>query len=198
MVDFQTRALFTTETFVKGLNWHLPPEVRVRGAWDTSLDFNSRRDAVSRVYRYTLLNARWPSALLRDFSHHVPQPLDVEIIGEAAGYLHGTHDFSAFTVSLPPRRTTVRRVRRWDVWREGELVLIESEANGFLPHQIRRTNGLLVEIGLGRLPVERIKAIIDGTLKEPVQAPLLPAKGLCLMNVNYREFPGAEDFDEAR
>jgi len=197
-VDFQTRALFTTETFVKGLNWHLPTDVRVRGAWDTSQDFNSRRDAVSRVYQYTLLNARWPSALLRDFSHHVPQPLDVEIMQEAAGCLRGTHDFSAFTVALPQRRSAVRRVRRWDVRREGELVLIESEANGFLPHQIRRTNGLLVEIGLGRLPLERIRGIIDATLKEPVQGPLLPPKGLCLMKVNYRECPGVEEVHETR
>lgn len=197
-MDFQTCAHLTAETFAKGLNWHLPRDVRVRGTWDTSPDFNSRKDAISRVYQYTLLNSRWPSALLRNFSHHVPKPLDVNVMREAACYLRGTHDFSAFTVPLPDRRSTVRRVCRWDVVQEGELVFIESEANGFLPHQIRRTNGLLVEIGLGRLPVESIKEIIDGTLKERVHSPLLPPKGLCLMKVKYREFPGVEDVHETR
>ena len=59
-------------------------------------------------------------------------------------------------------------------------MLIEAEASGFLPHQIRRTNGILVEIGLGRSSVEVIKAMIDGTLRELKNCPSLPAKGAML------------------
>ena len=151
------------------------------------IGFNSRRDAAGRVYRYTLLNSEWPSALLRDFSHWVASPLDLSRMKEAASHLPGTHDLAAFTVPLPPEKSAVRCIRRWDIWREGELVLIEAEANGFLPHQIRRTNGILVEIGLGRLPSGVIKAIMDGTIRELNHSPSLPAKGLCLMSVSYPE-----------
>ena len=193
MVDFLIQAPYTTETFIKALNWYLPQDIKVRGACYTPLGFNSRKDAISRVYRYTLLNARWPSALMRDFSHWISTPLDVARMREAAASLPGSHDFSAFTVLLPPGRSPVRQVERWDVWREGELVLIEAEANGFLPHQIRRTNGTLAEIGLGRSSVEMIKEIIDGTLRELKHSPSLPAKGLCLMRVNYRNFPFGDD-----
>ena len=188
VVDFLTMAPYVADTFVKGLNWYLPPDIRVRGARDTSLDFHSRKDAVSRVYRYTLLNAKWPSALLRGFSHWVSAPLDISRIGEAASYLPGLHDFSALTVSPSPRVRTVRRVDRWDVWKEGELVLFEAQANGFLLHQIRRTNGLLIEIGLGRVPTEVLKGVIDGTMKLN-ECTSVPAKGLCLMRVNYQKDP---------
>ena len=199
VVDFLTQAPYTTETFINALNWYLPLDIRIRGASHVLLDFNSRKDAVSRVYRYTLLNARWPSALLRDFFHWIANPLDVSRIKEAAGYLLGTHDFSALTVALPPGRSAVRRVKRWDVWREGEQVLIEAEANGFLRHQIRRTNGILVEVGLGRLSVDVIKEMIEGaphpesTLKELKHYPSLPAKGLCLMKVNYLNINFGDD-----
>ena len=66
VVDFLTHAPYTTETFVNALNWHLPPDIKVRGAYQVSPDFSSRKDALGRTYRYTLLNARWPSALLRE------------------------------------------------------------------------------------------------------------------------------------
>ena len=185
VVDFISRSPHPTETFVNALNWYLPPDIRVRGAFETPLGFNSRKDAVSRTYRYTVLNARWPSALMRDFSLWVASPLNVARMAEAANCLVGSHDFSSLTVSLPPGRSPVRRVDRWEVWREGEMVFIEAEANGFLPHQIRRTGGLLVKIGSDSLPVSVMIEMIDGTFEEPKPFPSLPAKGLCLMRVNY-------------
>ena len=193
VVDFVTRAPYTTETFINALNWYLPSDIRVRGACGVPLDFNSRKEAVSRVYRYTVFNARWPSALLRDFCHWVSAPLDMSLMKEAAGYLVGSHDFSALASRLPPRRSPVRRVKRWDVWQEGELALIEAEASSFLPHQIRRTNGILLGIGLGRLNVEVMKEILNGTVKDLKHCPSLPAKGLCLIRVNYPDFPLSVD-----
>ena len=187
VVDFLTQAVYPPETFARALNWHLPPDIRVRGVWEASPDFHARFKAVSRVYRYSIWNDRWPSALWRDYSHWVTSSLDVEKMVEAASHLPGSHDFSVLAVSLPPDRSGVRNVKRWDVWREGSLVHIEAEADGFLPHQVRRTNGILVEVGLGRLSPEVITHIIDGTSKEIKNCPPLPARGLCLRKVHYSE-----------
>ena len=185
VVDFLTHALYTTETFLKALNWYLPPAIKVREVWQVSPDFNSRKNAVSRVYRYTVVNARSASAILRGFSHWVREPLDVDRMREAAGSLVGVHDFSALAASLPPDRSGIRTVYRWDIRREEEMVLIDSEANGFLPHQIRRTNGLLMQIGLGRMNQDVIRGIVEGEIPELLNCPAVPAKGLCLMKVNY-------------
>ena len=187
VLDFVTCARYTTETFIKAMNWYLPPDIRVREAWRAHMEFNSRRDAVTRIYRYTLSNTRSPPALLRSFSHWVSTSLDVAVMGRAAGHLLGIHDFSALAGPLPPERSSVRRVERWDVWREGELVLIEAEANGFLPHQIRRTNGILVDIGRGRLRADVLKELMDGKINGMKHCPLLLAKGLCLAKVHYPE-----------
>ena len=199
VVDFLTRSSHATETFIKALNWHLPTDIRVRGAWDAGLDFNSRKDAISRVYRYTLLNARWQSALLRTTSCWVRASLDIAKMNEAAEHLRGTHDFSALTLALPPGMSGIRRVYRWEVWREGEMVLIETEGNSFLRNQVRKTNGLLVEIGRGQLPAEIMRKVVNGAAEELDHVPSLPAKGLCLMKVNYRGLLcGSEREDETQ
>ena len=187
VVDFLTDAPYSIDTFPRALNAHLPEDIRVRGAAQVGLEFDSRRCAVSRVYQYTVLNARWPSALLRNYAHWVPRALDVSRMREAAEHLRGTKDFSALTAPLPPERSPVRRVARWEVRGVGDTVVIEAEADGFLPHQIRRTNGVLVEVGLGKLETDVTKRLTDGSLRELRNCPSLPAKGLCLMRVVYPE-----------
>jgi tRNA pseudouridine38-40 synthase len=198
VVDFLTAAPYTIDIFIRALNFQLPPDIRVRGAFQVDLEFDSRRRALSRVYLYTLLNARWPSALLRNYSYWVEAPLEVSRMQAAAGYLRGTHDFSALTSPLPPDKSGVRRVERWDVMRKGDRVLIEAEANGFLRHQIRRTNGILVQIGLGRLAIDALKTVTDGPARELKYCPTLPARGLCLVGVKYPNLTTAEADYETR
>ena len=189
VIDFLASASFTTETFLRGMNSYLPVDIKVRGSSEASLDFHSRKDATSRVYRYTVLAGQSPSPILREFSHWIRPPLDVISMVQAAGSLVGTHDFSALAAPLVSGRSGVRRVDRWDVWSDGELVLMEVEASSFLPHQVRKTSSVLLEIGLGRLEPMALQHIINGNMDVPSRCAYLPAKGLCLMAVKYKDFP---------
>ena len=194
VVDFLTSATFTTDTFLRGLNSYLPPDIKVRASHEVGLDFNARKDAASRVYRYTLLSSASPSPLLREFSHWVRDPLDVDVMVQAAGALVGTHDFSVLAAPLLPGRGGVRTVYCWDVWRREESVFLEVGADGFLPHQVRRTSSVILETGLGRLEPGAVKGILEGSTEVPNGCPYLPAKGLCLMAVNYKNFPPEEQW----
>ena len=185
VVDFNTAALYSAETFTNALNSYLPRDIRVQWAAEVSQEFSSRRWAVSRVYRYTVANTKWPPALERDFMGWVTGPLDVKAMGEAADSLKGSHDFSIFSGALRPGRSPVRQVERWEVWRKGEMVNIEAEANAFLPHQVLRTNGLLVEIGRGRLPIDTVRRLIEEGHGGELRWRSLSARGLCLMEVKY-------------
>ena len=78
---------------------------------------------------------------------------------------------------------------RWDVWRDDEAVIFECEANGFLKHQIRRANGLLLEVGKGRRPACVVNEVLAGKCPDPMEWQSIPAHGLCLMKVTYPEFP---------
>jgi tRNA pseudouridine38-40 synthase len=194
---FTTGARHDADTFVRALNALLPEDIVVRGAVEAPEEFDPRRQAVSRTYRYLFWNAPHRSALWRRRAWHVRVPLDVNVMVREAASLCGEHDFASFGAALPPGRGTVRRMFRAEVQRQGPLVTLEMEATAFLPHQVRRTAGALVEIGAGRLP--------GGTfahwLEEPrigLAGPAAPPHGLCLVWVRYDNlpaFPGAHNVE---
>ena len=115
----------------------------------------------------------------------------------AAKSLLGKQDFRVFSAGLPAEKSAVRQVERWDVWKEGESkIVIEAEANGFLRHQIRKVNAMLIEVGKGRLPEDSIARTLRGD--EPAGATIQPPHGLCLMKVSYPgEWPDEEDREES-
>lgn len=189
VVDFLTEAPLSSDVFLRGLNSYLPADIKVRGSYEVGHDFHSRRSALSRRYRYTFLNRPTPSPLVREFSQWVRDPLNVTPMNDAARHLIGLHDFAPVAGVLPSGQSTIRNVLRWELWRDGELVLMEAQANGFLPHQIRRVGALLLEVGLGRLEPDAVQNVLSGQTTMPAWCAALPARGLCLMSVEYNDFP---------
>jgi tRNA pseudouridine38-40 synthase len=189
VVDFQTSASHPIDRWVKALNFYLPWDIKVKAAYLAPAAFNARRSALSRTYRYIILNDFTPSPLLEKHAAWIKEPLDWQAMDRATKALIGAHDFSAFSGPLPPRRTPVRRVMRWDVRKEGKLVTIEAKANAFLPHQILRTNGILAQVGKGRLSEDIITNMLAGSIMKPVKVSPLPSKGLTLIEVEYSNFP---------
>ena len=186
VVDFLTVSRHPVERFPAALNYFLAEDIRVLRASQVDEKFHSRRSASSRVYRYRMLVRREPSALLRHTHLWVRESVDADRIAEAARALTGTHDFRTIAPSHPKDRSAVRKVSRWEATREGEAVVIECEANGFLKQQIRKANGILLEIGKGNRPVELMQRVLEGYGAE-VHIPVLPARGLCLIEVKYPE-----------
>ena len=195
VVDFVSGSRHSAETFVRALNHYLPEDIRVVKCGEVGADFNSRRDAESRVYHYQIWNQESPPALYRKHSHWIREPLAIERMNQAAGDLVGVHDFRAFAPSHPRDRSSVRQVYRWEASAGKEIegtIVITCEANGFMQRQIRRTNAVLVEIGKGKLPTDAIATILassgDGEQHHKTlnSMPTLPARGLCLVEVKYR------------
>ena len=182
VVDFLTGARHPLERFAPALNYHLPQDINVLEAYRVDQDFASRRCALSRTYRYSILNRPAPSPLRRHTHLWIRESLDAEKMAEAAQLLVGTHDFRALAVGHPKDRSAVREVMRWEVARSEDTIVIECEASGFLKQQIRKANGILTEIGRGRYPVNKVTEALAGDVSG---TPLLPAHGLCLISVRY-------------
>lgn len=190
-MDFLTGARHPVDRFPPALNYYLADDIRVLAARQVGLEFHSRRWATGRVYQYRILARPEPTALFRHSHLWERGSLDIARMEKGAAVLVGTHDFRVIASGHPKDRSAVRTVSRWEVTRHEDTVIIECEANGFLKQQIRKANGILLEIGKGRQPVDlmaRTLAGEDGTQ----DVPLLPARGLCLMEVKYPE--GALDY----
>jgi len=186
VVAFTTGAPYQEDTFRDGLNHYLPPDIVVKVARQVPGNFDPRRHASSRVYRYTLLNRRAPSALWRNLAHHEPRPLDVPAMERALRSLEGRHDFGPFSGPLERQRTTVRRLLRTELRREEDLVILEVEGDAFLPQQVRRMGGALLQVGAERMPFRAFRRLARSGLMGAAQQ-VLPAKGLCLLRVEYPE-----------
>ncbi len=201
VVSFDTGSSHATDVFVKAMNHYLPEDVSVKGATEVEPDFDPRRWATGREYRYTILESDAPSPMLRGFAHRVARRLDVSTMQSAAVLLEGERDLAPFSGPLTKGRTsTVRRVYRCSVERRAGLVTLEMAASGFLPQQVRRTAGALIDVGLGRVSVRRFQKLADDGVPGAANR-VAPAKGLSLVSVSYpvplfsREATEASAFD---
>jgi tRNA pseudouridine38-40 synthase len=185
VVSFRTGSSLPVDTFISGLNHYLPDDIAVKAAYRIDDNFNVRRDALSREYSYYILNSPTRSPVRSAFSHLVANPLDIEAMNRAAQALIGEHDFASFASSngIEPK-STVRRVLRAEIERDGEMVIFHMAANSFLTHQVRNTVGALIRVGLGKMSASQFRGILEA--REPALAgPTAPAGGLYLNRVNY-------------
>lgn len=181
---FDTETERTPETWRRALNALLPESIAVRAALVAPPGFDPRRHARSRTYRYQIWNALVRSPLRRHQVWHVREPLDVPMMEAAAATLIGEHDFAAFGGSPGPGRSTWRRMLRSCVRADGPSMVFEIEGTAFLPHQVRRTMGALVEVGRGRVAAESFRRWLEVPVPNAA-GPAAPPQGLCLIAVTY-------------
>lgn len=168
------------------INSSLPADIVVIGASEATSGFHARYDARRKIYSYTIDCAPHPRVMLRRFSFHHPEPLDLIVMGQAAGLLEGKHDFRAFQSSGGTVRHTVRTLFRLEVTEDSRerLLRLTFEGDGFLYRMVRLITGSLLRAGRGQLDPGCILKALEG--KAPSAAgPTAPPQGLCLEKVLY-------------
>jgi tRNA pseudouridine38-40 synthase len=172
--------------FREGLNRLLPADIAVRVATRVADDFHARFDATGKWYRYTLQTGAVRSPLQARTAWHVRGRLDLEAMRRAAAAFVGRHDFSAFRGAGCESQTSEREIFALEIAEAGELIHLDVKGEGFLRNMVRAMVGTLVEIGLGRRPVEDVAArLVDG--RRVLCGRTAPPQGLCLMEVWYAD-----------
>ncbi|HUZ20131.1 MAG TPA: tRNA pseudouridine(38-40) synthase TruA [Acidimicrobiales bacterium] len=164
------------------------PDVEVWRALTVPADFDARRSALSRRYRYDVEVGR-RNPLRRHQVWHVGEPVDLAVLRLATDPLVGEHDFAAFCRRPPDRPSgpLTRRVldARWKDAGEGVL-RFEIEAKAFCHQMVRSAVGALVAAGTGRIRPSDVVALLRSG--ERTGAPqLAPPEGLCLVAVRYAD-----------
>lgn len=185
-------AAFTAETrhdshtVERALNAHLPQDVAVRSVREVPGEFDPRRWARKRSYRYTILQRESRDPLSRRTAWHIGDRLDAEAMQQAARALAGRQDFIACSGPLEPGRTSVRTVSAAGWSSHDCFLLFDIEAEAFLPQMVRRIVGALVRVGRHRLEVEEFTRLLRQAEQGSI-GPVAPAHGLCLQRVRYHE-----------
>lgn len=185
----RTRVSRPTTLLEAELNERLPADIAVLEMAEADNRFHARHDAVTRSYVYQISTRK--SAFSKKYVWWVKEPLNVELMAEAAAKLGGRHDFRCFRALDPskPDESTVVVVEKAEVERQDHLVLFRIEASHFLWRMVRRLAGVLVRLGRGQMTMADFDSLLRGEsdAKLDVAAWTAPAAGLFLEEVRYRE-----------
>jgi tRNA pseudouridine38-40 synthase len=171
-------------SWVRGTNRYLPADMAVQWCQAMAPDFHARFSAIGRRYRYVLLESpvrpSWQTGLV-GWSF---RPLSGDAMQQAAAYLLGTHDFSAFRAAQCQARSPVKTLAAISIQRQGRYWLFDFDANAFLHHMVRNIMGCLVMVGNGTKAVDWMKDILSARARQKA-APTFPADGLYFVGPCY-------------
>ena len=184
VANFHTRSQMPPLAFQKALNATLPRDIVIINVEEVSPDFHARFSAVSRTYRYTILNRAYPSALLRNNTYFFSEPIDVQGANTACQSLVGVRNFSSFQRSGSERINPICKICECRCWREGDLVYFEIEAEAFLRGMVRAIVGTVLKLHDRKDGVNQLHKILDAHNRSEAGASA-PPHGLSLLCVKY-------------
>lgn len=188
VVHFDTELKRDSFSWVRGTNSYLPPSIVVRWACEVPIDsednFHARFSARARTYHYLLYNNPVRSPLLLGKTGWVFRKLDLEKMQNAAAFLLGEHDFSAFRSAECQAKTPVKTMHEIRIGQRGDVIVFTLRASAFLHHMVRNLVGSLILVGGGNKPPEWLKEVLDGRDRKRA-APTFMPDGLYLARIEY-------------
>jgi tRNA pseudouridine38-40 synthase len=182
VANFKTTSELDKNSIINGLNGLLTDDIVIKRIEEVDLNFNSRYDAKSRLYKYRIYPGR--TAILRKYVWEVLYSLSLESIFEATKRIEGEHDFSSFCVAESVKNNNTCRVFS-AIWEKSiDELICKIEADRFLHAMVRSLVGTLVEVGRGYFSVSDFVNIMEAKDRRKA-GPTAPACGLYLVEVRY-------------
>lgn len=184
IIHFDSDKPRTIRAWMHGANTYLPKDICVKWGAEVSETFHARYTALSRRYRYVILNTPIRPALLRSNVTWQYRQLDHNLMHKAAQSLLGEQDFTSFRSVECQSKTPMRHINYLNVERTGDWVFIDLSANAFLHHMVRNIAGVLMAVGSGRQPVSWVQDVLAAKDRK-MGAETAPSYGLYLVEVAY-------------
>ena len=174
----------TEEEIQEYCNHYLPEDIGINSVKKASERFHARYLARGKVYRYSCYIGKNKDVFERKYLYHLEEEPDIEEMKRAGAYLVGEKDFKSFSGNPKMKKSTVRKIFNIDILRNGNIFRFYFHGSGFLQYQIRIMVGTLLEVGYHKKRAEEMEEILLS--KDRRRAGYTaPAKGLCLMKVEY-------------
>lgn len=174
----------TEEEIQDYCNQYLPEDIGVNSVRKAGERFHARYLATGKIYRYSCHIGKNKEVFERKYLYHLEEEPDIEAMQKAASYLIGEKDFKSFCGNPKMKKSTVRKLFNIEIRKTGSTLRFYFHGSGFLQYQIRIMVGTLLEVGFHKKRVEEVEEIL--LAKDRTKAGYTaPAKGLCLMKVEY-------------
>ena len=164
------------------VNRALPPDVQVQYIHEVGPKDHARFSAEARTYEY-FVSLR-PDPFRRDQALYLDRAPDVAAMNEAAGYLVGQFDFTAFSKVKGAETHYVCYLYEagWHPAPGG--LVFRIRANRFVRGMVRLVVGTLLDVGRGKLTPLEFQQILHRQQRIAASG-AAPAKGLYLSKVEY-------------
>lgn len=170
------------ENFVFRMNSLLPKDIAVEGLYKVNHVAHARFDAISRTYEYNIVRKKDPFSI--NTAYFMRQKVDVDLMNKAADIMLGYSNFKCFSRSRSDVRTYNCKIE-YAFWKQDHGRLsFHIKADRFLRNMVRAIVGTLLEIGSGKLELEKIHEIIRSEDRSEAGASV-PAHGLFLTRIEY-------------
>lgn len=186
IVHFDTQMLRPLKAYTRGLNTHLPNDIAIKWAKPVQDDFHARYSANARRYRYIIDNYPFRAGILNAGLTHVYEPLDHNLMHEAAQFLIGEQDFTSFRAAHCQSNTPFRCIYDVKVTRINRYIIVDITANAFLHHMVRNIVGSLIKVGNKEQKPNWIAQLLEMKDRTKAAATAKP-NGLYLAKVYYPE-----------
>jgi tRNA pseudouridine38-40 synthase len=185
-VSFSAPVSWTAVSIRRALNALLPRDCWVETVHPMHPGFHARKSALSRRYRYDVgLDESSASPFRRPYEWALGRALDLDLLEAAARPVRGEHDFRAFAAKGDkPHHRCHLAIAEWEARPQGQGMSFHVEADRFLHHMVRMLVGTMVDVGLGRRPVEDMKILLDREDNSDTSPPA-PPQGLYFAAVTY-------------
>lgn len=184
-ISLKTNHPIPSERLKAALNRWLPLSIAVLDCREVDIDFHARYSCKSKEYIYKIWNSEVRSPFLNGYALHYRYKLDEKLLNDAAQAYVGSHDFTSFcTQDSRGQDNMIRTVKHFSVTREGDMVIMRVEADGFLYNMVRIMVGTLLRIQQGKIKPGQIPEILEKKNRQ-FAGPTAQACGLYLNKVNY-------------
>lgn len=184
VLTLETDMNIDSEGVIMALNSKLPEDIAVINCAETDADFHPRYSCKSKEYVYKLYNGKRRNPFLSKYALYYRYPIDAEYLNREAQAFAGTHDFKGFCSAHSDVEDTVRTVKAFSVWRDGDMVYFRVEADGFLYNMVRIMVGTLLFIAQGKIKEGELADIIASKDRQRAGR-TAPPQGLYLNKINY-------------
>ena len=181
---FDAEVTMPPEKIAYAINNLLPEDIRIQKSEEVEADFHPRYCDTRKTYEYKIYNAQFPDPTVRLYSHFVYFHLDEVKMQQGADILVGEHDFRSFCTPKEDMENTVRTIYYIKVIREGNMVRILVNGNGFLYNMVRIIVGSLLKVGMGMIPPSEIGNILEARDRTKA-GHKAAACGLTLVDIEY-------------
>lgn len=177
------------KNFLHRLNLVLPNDIVIYDIYEVKAKAHARFDAYHRSYEYHISFDKNPFEIETTWVYpYRTDLLDINKMQAAAAVLLEFEDFNTFCKRNTDVKTTRCEMKRseWVFNKKNQRLVFHISANRFLRGMVRLIVGMCVNVGVGKLSIEELRAAL--TKKIPLATPYsVPAQGLFLTDIRYSD-----------